>query len=67
MRVDHNTYRKVIVKLDGVEQFFVIAADTTEGWLIKYSDPPTVLNDRVLWHKLFGSIEVIADNLDGNP
>lgn len=50
--------------LDGVEQSFVVDYNIAEGWVIKYSDPVVVLNDRLIWHKLFGRVEVIANNLD---
>jgi hypothetical protein len=52
------------VYLDGVEQTEVVDFSEAGGWLIKYGDPVVVLNERLLWHKLFGVVEVIADNLD---
>ena len=52
------------VYLDGVKQTQVVDFRIKEGWLIKYADPPVVLNDRLVWHKLFGKVEVIADNLE---
>lgn len=52
----------IIVLLDGEPQNFVVEADDELGYVIKYADPVVVVNDRALWHKLFGRVEFKLGN-----